>query len=217
MKEKMAGIFFSFSSKIIFTEIGGKLRPGALKGFMDFAFSIFEKVAHNFKILSSNYLNLYEEIVENEIKLGDITSKDTVLVIGCGSLPSTAALIYKKTKASITGIDVDPKATKRAVAFLDNLHLKNKIKIDNADGLNYQLKNFDVILILYGVKKQKQIFEKLSKEMKKDARIILRCPSDTSDKIVEENIELDSYFIVKDNVTSRSLGTVDSFLLLKKD
>jgi len=211
MKEAMVGRFLSFSRRIIFNEIGDRLRPGSLKGFMDFAFAVFEKTAHNFEILSSFYLKQYEEIVENEIVLGDINAKDTVLVIGCGSLPSTAALVYQKTKASVAGIDIDPKAVNRAVVFLNNLNLKNKIKIDNADGLHYSVKNFDVIFVLYGVKKQKQIFEKLSKEMKKDARIIFRCPIDNYDKI-----DLNSYFIVKNNFRSSSLGIIDSFLLLKK-
>jgi 2-polyprenyl-3-methyl-5-hydroxy-6-metoxy-1,4-benzoquinol methylase len=216
MKNSKNNKFMSFARRVFFNEIGGKLKPGSLKGFMDFAFIIFEKASHKFSFLSDYYLKLYEEIVEKEIKLADISSNDSILVIGCGPLPATTVLIYQKTKAYLVGIDIDTKAVKEAKIYLDSQKIKDKIKIENVDGLDYPIRTFDVIFILYGVKRQKEIFEKISKEMKKKCRIIFRTSEESTDKIDKVKINLDTYFSVKDSIKSTSLGSVESFLLKKK-
>lgn len=211
MSNKIIIIFFSFSKKIIFSDFADKFKPGSLKRLIDFLFRIFEKIGHNFDIISTEYLNSYREIVEKEVKLANILSNNSVLVIGCGSLPSTTVLISELTNAKIVSIDIDKKAVKSAKKIINKHGLSKKIKIELVDDLNYSVKDFDIIFILYGVRFLEEIFRYLSDKIKSDAKIIVRYHSD---KFEEEFKLLDDYKIV-DKVQSDALGPIFSYLIMK--
>jgi len=216
MSKKTYGKLLSFIQHMFLQEIGPKFRPGTLKNVWDALFVIFEKLAHNFDFISIGYLNMYTEIVEKETKMANISSEDSILVMGCGSLPTTSVLISMKTGASIVAIDNDPKAVKEAIIHTKNYRFENKIKIKHADGLFYPVEKFDVIFVLYGVKKQKEIFKFLYDTMKDNARIIYRTATDIDGELTGEKIDLSNYFNVKNCIRSKSLGLVDSYLLMKK-
>ena len=216
MVESIQNKFFSLSRIVVFEVIGAKLKPGSLKGLMDYLFVIFEKISRNFKFLSDLYLDLYEEIINNEIKIGDIKKNDSILVIGCGSLPATTVLLYKKTRANILAIDIDPKAVRKAKLFLKENHLDKKIMIENKDGLNCDFSIFDIIFVLYGVKKQRKIFEKISNDINDKTRVIFRTAKENEDKIEKVKIDLGNNFRISKKISTYSLGPIDSFLLAKK-
>ncbi len=216
MSRNINGRFFSFIQHIFFEEFGPKFRVGTLKNLMDILFVIFEKLCRAFDFMSEYYLDIYHEIVEKEIKLAKISSKDKVLVIGCGSLPATSVLITTKADVDVISIDIDPKAVRGAISYVKKHCLESRIKIECADGLFYSVKKFDIIFVLYGVKRQKEIFEYLAKNMKDDARIIFRTAIDANGQLTGEKIDLSNYFMVKNCIRSISLGVVDSFLLFKK-
>lgn len=207
---------FYFIQRLFFEDIGPKFHVGTFKNLMDILFVIFEKLCRNFDVISEFYLDIYKEIVEKEIKLAKISSKDDVLVIGCGSLPATSVLISMKTNSYVIAIDNDLKATEDAIFYVKEHNLEGRIKIECADGLLCPVRKFDVILVMYGVKRQKEIFENLAKNMKDNARIIFRTAIDSKGRLTGEKIELSDYFMVKGCVRSTSLGLVDSFLLFKK-
>jgi len=212
MSESRMERLLSFAQKMYFDKIGTKFRPSSMKNFWDRIFIIFEKVVFKFPAFSSNYLKLYEKIVEGEINLSKVSSKDNLLVVGCGSLPATTALIAIKTKANVVAIDKDSNAIDAANRFINNLNIKN-VKIENANGKNYSVKDFHVIFLLYGLKSQVEILEKYAEEMNDNARIIFRLPSDVDEEI-KEKILVD--FEIKDCRRSKTLGAVDSYLLIKK-
>ena len=110
-------IFKSIARILFFDELGTKFEAKYLKKIMDFLYIIFEKIIIHYPPISDNYLTLYEELVKKEVNLGKINSNDKILVIGCGSLPSTTVLIYFYSKAKITSIDIDKKATFNAKKF----------------------------------------------------------------------------------------------------
>ena len=85
--------FLSFSRFAFFDILSAKFNAAPFKNFMDYFYVIFEKIAYSFRILSSNYLMLYDELIEKEIIMAKITKNSNVLVIGCGSLPVTSILI----------------------------------------------------------------------------------------------------------------------------
>lgn len=212
MSESRMERLLSFAQKMYFDKIGTKFRPSSMKNFWDRIFIIFEKVVFKFPVFSSNYLKLYEEIVEGEINLSKASSGDNLLVVGCGSLPATTALIAMKTKANVVALDKDPNAIDAANHFINDLGIKN-IKVENVDGKNYSVKDFNVIFLLYGLKWQEEILQKYAKEMKKSARIIFRMPSDLNEE-TKKKILVD--FEIKDCKRSKTLGAVDSYLLVKK-
>ena len=205
--------FLSFVPYLMFKVIGPKLRPGSFKHMMDVCFIVFEKMAENFDVIASLYLEMYEEIVEKEIALAAISDSDRVLVIGCGSLPVTPLLLTMKTKAKIHAIDCDEKAVTDGLKFLTRKNLKNDITLEYADGSGFPAGNFDVIVVLYGVRNQEQVFHNLSKTMKPSARIVYRTMLDNDGKM---RIDVSSFFIMKNSTQSYSLGVLDSLLLVKK-
>jgi hypothetical protein len=208
--------FFSLFIYIFYRQIGTKFRTDALKFFWDIFFVVLEKIGLKFDVISSNYLKLYEDIVEKEICMAKISSKDRILVIGCGSLPATTALIAMKTKAEITTIDTDLKAAHEASYFFKNLNLERQITVEHADGLKYPISKFDVIFVLYGVQQQKEILNYLAENMQDTTKIIFRTVCDRQGRLSNNSIDVSRLFLVKDHVSSEYLGSVDSLLLLKK-
>lgn len=208
--------FFSLFIYIFYRQIGTKFRTDVFKFFWDIFFVVLEKIGFKFDVISSNYIKLYDDIVEKEICMAKISSKDRILVIGCGSLPATTALIAMKTKAEITTIDTDLKAAHEASYFFKNLNLECQITVEHADGLKYPISKFDVIFVLYGVQQQKEILNYLAENMQDTTKIIFRTVCDTQGRLSNKSIDVSRLFLVKDHVSSEYLGSVDSLLLLKK-
>jgi len=207
--------FFSLFIYIFYRQIGTKFRTDALKFFWDIFFVVLEKIGFKFDVISSNYIKLYNDIVEKEIGMAKISSKDRILVIGCGSLPATTALIAMKIKAEITTIDIDLKATHEASYFFKDLNLEHQITVEHADGLKYPINKFDVIFVLYGVQHQKEILTYLAENMQDKTKIIFRTVCDTQGRLSNKLLDVSRLFLVKDHVSSEYLGSVDSLLLLK--
>lgn len=208
MNTNIVNKLLSYSRKIFYEKISPKYKKNQLKLVMDFLYVIFEKFAIKFNIISLNYLDLYAELVQKEIKMAKITSNDSILVIGCGTLPSTSLLIYEKTNAKVVAIDKDKNAIRGAKSFLSNIKINDKIILKNADGLNYPLNDFDIIFILYGVKKLEKIIDYLYKKANENAKIIIRANDQIDEKIFNK-------FKIINKVESKYLGEVNSYLIMK--
>lgn len=208
MMKNILNKILSYSREIFYEKISPKYKKNQLKGILDFSYVLFEKIAIKFNIISLNYLDLYAELVKKEIKMTKITSKDSVLIIGCGTLPSTSLLISIETKAKIVAIDKDKKAIEGAKTFLSNIQMKNKIILKYADGLDYPLNDFNVIFILYGVKNLEKIIDHLYLKANSNSKIIVRTNNQINDKIFNR-------FKVVNRVESKYLGEVNSYFIKK--
>jgi precorrin-6B methylase 2 len=208
--------FFSFSRYLFFDVISVKFRTDSTKKLMDFSYAIFEKVATKFDIISSNYLKMYHELVDKEINMVGISQNDQVIIIGCGSLPITAILVASKTNAQVIAIDKDNSAVKEANKYIRNHHLEDRVKIEHADGEFYPLKKFDVIYLSYGMKNKEKIFNIITKNTKKNSRIIFRTVIGSQLENKKHTTELSKWFLVKDSIKSNTLPPAGSYLLLKK-
>lgn len=209
--------FFSFSKYMFFDIVSVKFHPGTAKTLIDFLYVIFEKIAAIFDIISSNYLKMYQEIVDKEIKMVGISPDDKVIVVGCGSLPITAVIVAIKTKAHVIAIDKDELAVKKATNYIINHHLEDKVEIEHADIEFYQLNRFDVIYLSYGMKTSDDIFRYISEKVKKNSRIIYRTVIGSQEENKKRTSKLSKWFLVKDNIKSETLPPSGSYLLLKKD
>jgi tRNA A58 N-methylase Trm61 len=201
---------------LIFKQIGKKIRTNALKTFMDLFFVLFEKVGCKFDIISDIYMRLYQEIVTKEITVAQISAQDHVLVIGSGSLPATPALIAQHTHAQTISIDKDWRAVKEATQYVKHHHLEDLLSIQCADGLTYPLEQFSIILVLYGVKKPAEMLHHLANNIDRNTRVLYRTITDSQGKIMDKTIDLSEEYHIKDHIHSETLGSFDSFLLMKK-
>ena len=216
MLKRITERFFSLFIYIVYRRIGTKFRTDAFKFFWDYFFVVLEKTGLKFEIISSNYIKLYEDIVEKEIKMAKISKKDHILIMGCGSLPATSALIAMKTKAEIITIDADPKAVNEASYYFKNLNLESQIKVEHANGFKYPINKFDVIFVLHGVRQQKEILKYLAENMNDKTKIIFRTVCDEKGRLSNKSLDVSRLFVVKDSTGSEYLGSIDSLLLLKK-
>lgn len=215
MKKKILEKMFFHSKKLFFEKISPKYQTSPFKNLMDYLYIIFEKVGYNFNFIIEQYLEMYNELVEKEIKMGNISRKNKILVIGCGSIPATPLLISKKTNAKIEALDCDVNAVKKSTNLLITKFPEQKIKILLSGAIEHPMKNFDFIFILYGVKKQKEIIKRIYQKINKETQIILRTTKDTFQKNVGKEFLL-KYYNIEKSVKSEELKDVESLLLSKK-
>jgi len=202
---------------LIFQHIGSKLKLGSLKLVINISFVFFEKIAFKFPKISSIYLDMYEEIVEKELSMINPSKEDSILVIGSGTLPATPIIIARKTNAKITAIDIDENAVKDARKYIKNLNLEENINVENGNGVNFSLIDFDIIFMLYGMRQQKEMIDNLSKNITQSTKVILRTILKDGKAIIDDvYLDLSEYFVIDKHVQSQCFGIVDSILLEKK-
>ena len=136
--------------------------------------SLFEKLAANLRFLNYLYLNIFRNLVENEIKMASINQKDKVAHIGCGAIPYTSQIITEKTGANIVAIDNDISAIRLASKYINKFNLGCKIELRLIDARNFAASNFDIIIISNTVNHQKEILANICSSIKKETRIICR-------------------------------------------
>ena len=208
--------FFSLFITVFYKYVGTRFRTDCFKSFWDRFYVLFEKIGRKFDIIAENYQKLYDDLVDKEIAMAGISSSDSILIMGCGSLPSTTVLIAQKTQASIVAIDTDTHAIQEAQGYLKNHHIAGTLSFEHADGLSYSTQPFDIIVILHGVKNQKDLLVQLSTRIKKSQKIIFRTVCDEQGNISDTSLKVSCLFTIKDRVNSPYLGSLDSVLLVKK-
>lgn len=217
MSGKIFVDFFSLIKKILFSDLPDKIKPGSLKKVVDLFFRVFEKTAHNFDFITKEYIDVYEDMIEKELKLIDKSNNISVLIIGCGSLPATSIVIAKKTSSENVSIDIDKSAVVSAKKIIKKRDLSDKIKIKHVRNTDYPVKDFDYIFLLYGVKKQEEIFRHIFEKGKSDVKIIVRSHSDDFKNVFSfKNFKVLNHFNIVEKVKSEVFGPVYSFLLEKK-
>lgn len=169
----------------------------------DLLYKNFEKIAVIFRFIADDYVDIHNGLVGNEIKLLDIKKDEVVLHIGCGAIPGTALTITKKTGAKVIGIDKDAKAVKKASNYITKLGLNNKVQIKHVNNLDFPLNEFDVIIISRGVYERNEILKYISKNSKKNVRIIIRVP-DSFDKFKIKKILRNTCFKKLDSCNKRA-------------
>jgi len=200
----------------LIVRIGIKFDAYKLKKLIDFGFIITEKIISNLKNLIPFYLDFYEEIVNSEVDLADISKNDHVLHIGCGSIPATSILLEKKIGPQITGVDNNLPSINQALKLLTMIKLSDKIKILYGDALNFPIEEYDLIIVSQGIKRYDRVLENISKSMKKNAKVIFRTSSDINGKLTVNDRFIEKIFSIKGIIPHRKNGLLITILLQKK-
>ena len=132
------------------------------------------------------------------------------------ALPATSILLAKKTRAQITGRDKDIKSVKQSKSLLANLGLTDIIKIEHSDAVDYNINNFDIVIVSQGIKPNRIALEHISKSMNPNARIIFRTTSTINGELVKKDVFLKDIFSIKKIIPQKTNGLLISVLLLKK-
>ena len=193
-----------------------KLDLHKLKKFIDLIFIFSEIIISKLDKLLPYYLDYYSKMVEKEIVLANISERDKILHIGGGTIPATAMLYAQKTRAKIIAIDKNLNSIKKAKKLVFKNNLSSNIIIEYGNALNYQFKNFNLVVISMGINPYKELLYNISKSIDKDTRIVLRTTSDFDGNITEDDEFLREIFDIKDIVRHERNGLLVSVLLLKK-
>lgn len=177
------------------------------KHLHDKLFILFEKFLHNFH---HAYINLYEKMTMEEFQMVNIKPSDRVIHIGCGPIPNTLVILAKNIPANYIGIDRDIQAVEMAREIVKKYNLN--IKVEYGDALKYPIKDFDVIIISFGVEPHNKIFERIKNDAKEDARIIYRKQYDFLDFIYGKRSIPEGFKVISEH---KRRDMIKSYLLKK--
>jgi precorrin-6B methylase 2 len=145
---------------------------------------------------------MYEESIskeyEKESKIFDLSSAKSILHIGCGAYPITAMTLAKINGAKITVIDKNPEIIKLAENVIQEKNLCKRITIEQGDGTNYPVEEFDTIIISGCAFPKQQILEHVFQNAKSGSKTIFRISGLSSKSIIDSiNLHQDVTLIEK--------------------
>jgi len=177
-----------------------------------YKFNFLELLALKTDLFYNLLMKWRKPVFLKEIKMAKITSKDKVLLIGCGILPSETTLIAEQTKSKIIGIDNSIKACNLAQSYVQKKGLSDLIKIEYGDGANYPLQDFDVIFIAINVWPIDSVLKNLSYNAKANTRIMCKSIKNDIVKSLEKR-EFHNSFSIGSQIENPK---TQSILLIKK-
>ncbi len=144
-----------------------------MKAIQRFTASL-EKVLHDNHSLFRLYAAPYENVVKREIKLGDISSNDTILNLGCGALPFTAVHLAEVSGAEVYAVDKDKTALIRGKKLVQSMGLSHRIHFLKDDCMEDVPVHFDKALVALQVEPKLRVVENLLFE--RNGPVIVRAP-----------------------------------------
>ena len=181
-----------------------------IKKLFDYLYYSFELFSNHIPFFAKLYIKFHESSVKKEIEMSNLSPPDRILHIGCGAIPYTSILVSRKIGAKIVGIDCDPRVVNIATDYLKRYNLSNMVKIEIGDGKTYNVSDFDVVILSYGIDSQDLVLRHTIDSMKEGARIILRRPSTEKDGYIDSIVKEFSVCSI------RMLLTQESILIVKK-
>ena len=203
---------FSFLLK----NISRKIKPGSLKKLSDYIFIFLEKIIVKFPFFLSAYVAYYEDIVEHEIHLAEITTQDTILHIGCGSLPSTSLLICQKKGNRTIGIEKNLSSVRDAQYCVRKMHQEHLLQIIHSNALEYPVDLFSVVFVSQGIEPRYEILSRIANTIQPGTRVLFRTFSSDQGGFLSQDSILTTLFTVRKTVLHPQHGLLMSVLLEKK-
>ncbi len=139
----------------------------------------FEHYCAGNRFLFHLYSLPYRALVKRELSLAATTPSDTIMHIGCGSLPFTAVLAARQSGARVIGVDCDAHAVENARNIVDFLGLSGSgpgaIDIVCADAATDPLPQASVILVALQAGPKDAVYDNIRRSIP-DAGMIFRLP-----------------------------------------
>jgi len=125
--------------------------------------------------LGSQY---YQNIIQNEISLANITNNDHILCIGGGICPFSGILLHQATGAKVTVIDNNKNCVSKAGQVIRNLGLYEQMHVYWQDGGSSALllSEYTVIHFAMQVCPMDYVFSKVKKHAKPGTKLLVRLP-----------------------------------------
>ncbi|GAB6091406.1 SAM-dependent methyltransferase [Spirochaeta dissipatitropha] len=137
-----------------------------------------EKLLVQFPWAIRFYTGQYRDIVSRELEAANVSPGDTLLQIGCGSIPFTAIYLAELSDTNIVAIDNDASAVQRARKLVASLGLENRISIVHCDGTEIDGSGCSAVFIALQARPKSVILENLRRTCPAGTRFIFRSPAE---------------------------------------
>jgi 16S rRNA A1518/A1519 N6-dimethyltransferase RsmA/KsgA/DIM1 with predicted DNA glycosylase/AP lyase activity len=153
--------------------------------------------------------------VEKEIELARIKEKTNVLHIG-GGIPYTAEIIARRAGANVVSLEVDSKIVDAAREWIMSRKFEEKIKVVSANGMNFNVSGFDVIILSLNAAPKEKILSNIFNTCDMETKIIYRSARKPLDIVYEDKDILNRYkAYIKSYVHQEGSFVGRSYLLTK--
>ena len=152
-----------------------RLQIYLMKNISSYYWWFIDNLAHKLdKLAEAYYTKSIGSEYRREYREFDISKEDKVLHIGSGAFPLTEITLAETIGSNIVGIDKSLKAVKSAIEAIREKNLLNKIKIEHGNGINYNIENFNVIIVSSCASPMIEIVDHIFKTANKNSKIIIR-------------------------------------------
>jgi 2-polyprenyl-3-methyl-5-hydroxy-6-metoxy-1,4-benzoquinol methylase len=145
-----------------------------IKNIVDHAFRFAESILTQVTQFADLYTGYYQHMIRDESSMAGILPSTSVLHIGCGAIPNTAVTLAHLTGATVTAVDNDPDAVKKAICYVKQAQMQKLVHIKKGDGVTYPAQNFGVILLSLGVEPIENVLRHIASSSDPNAKIIYR-------------------------------------------
>ena len=144
------------------------------KVFIDLLHRNMEKVIVKSYLISKFCFYINQKMTLDEFKMTNLSDDVRFLCIGCGSFPWTLLTLGVVKNWKFVGIDIDRDAVESARRLVNYFNLSEKIEIIEADAMDFDVSEFDLISISFGVEHKGKLLSKIAVSMKRDGKILFR-------------------------------------------
>jgi len=120
----------------------------------------------------------YQEVVQNEVILANITSDDNILCIGGGICPFTAILFHQVTGAKVRVIDNNSCCVNKARQIIDRMGFSESVKTVCQDGSSAGLSfaEYTVVHFALQVSPMECVFSNVESRVAPSTKLLVRRP-----------------------------------------
>jgi precorrin-6B methylase 2 len=145
-----------------------------IKNVSNYFWEIADDWSYKNKKIAKLYNNSIEKEYQEECETYGLSANSKVLHIGCGAYPLTDVVLAQSCSGTLVGIDKNPIAVRHAQEVIQRHHLQNRITVQQADGTEFPVNDFNLIIISSCSLPKLQILEHLFKNAKHQSMIIVR-------------------------------------------
>ena len=135
--------------------------------------------------IAERYEKSIGEEYKNECKAFNISKGKKILHIGCGSYPLTEMTIVRLFEVDVVGIDKNTKAVKRANEVILKKQFDKKIIIEQGNGADYPVEEFDMIIVSSCALPKTDILNHVFTKAKKNSIIVIRDLDTSTDEFLD--------------------------------
>ena len=123
-------------------------------------------------------LGYYQDIIQKEAILANITNKDHILCIGGGICPFSAILFHQVSGAKVTVIDNNMTCIPKAQRIINRLGIDDYVHVLYQDGgsLAIDLSKYSVVHLALQVAPMDYVFSQIEKQVTVGTKILIRRP-----------------------------------------